>query len=86
MQTSEQLLQTLLTNRVLDIGVLIVSITVVITTTRNTVAALKKNVDKLTELLEGQVRTLNHHDTEIEKIKERCQILQNIGASCAGKS
>lgn len=85
-QTSDQLLQTLLTNRIIDIGSLLVAVTVVITTTRNTVKALKENVDKLTLLLEQQCKKVNHHDTEIEKIKTRCELLHDLGAGCIGQS
>jgi len=82
-QISDQLVQTLFANRLIDIGSLIVAITVVITTTRNTVKALKENVDKLTLLIEQQCKTTNHHDVEIEKIKERCKLITERGTGCA---
>lgn len=82
MQTSDQLLQTLLTNRIVDIGSILVTITVIITTTRNTVRALKENVDKLTLLLDAQCKMVNHHETEIAKIKERCKLLTEHREHC----
>lgn len=73
----------LLTNRILDVGAIIVAITSVIVTTKNTVRVMKDNLDKLTSIIEKHQVALYKHDTEIATIHERCKLLNSRGEGCS---
>ena len=75
MQESSQLLQLVLTSRVIDVGAILVSVTAVIITTRNAVDKLTEDVKKLCIVVEKLSEQGLHREIEIAKIKEKCKFL-----------
>lgn len=83
-QTADHLLQLILTSRVIDVGAILVSITAVVVTTRNTLTILKKNLEKLNQIIENQQTQLQKHEIQLAHIEERCNLLTREGAACVG--
>ena len=73
-------------SRIIDIGAIIVAITSVVVTTRQTVKTLAEKVTCLTSELHKNLEVLGHavnrHDTELARIRERCNLLTDRGEGC----
>lgn len=83
----DQLLQLVLTSRVIDVGAILVSVTAVIITTRNAVGKLTSDVNRLCGIVEKLSEQGLHREIEIEKIKARCRFLnRGLGEGCAEES
>lgn len=83
MNPTDQLVQLLLTSRLIDVGAILVSITAIIVTTRNAMKQLTDTLKELTVLHQKHLERTNRHEIEIERIKERCTLLHERGEGCA---
>ena len=87
MQANDQLLQLVLTSRVIDVGAILVSVTAVIITTRNSVRIISEDVKKLLQMVEKHSELILHHEIDITKIKTRCAFInRESGEGCARES
>jgi hypothetical protein len=80
---NDNLLQLVLTSRLIDVGAILVSVTAVIVTTKTAVKKLTEDVNRLSIIIEDLCKQGLHREIEIERIKARCVFLnRGRGEGC----